>query len=174
MKINVVGTSGSGKSTVARALAEKLGCPCVEMDALFWLPNWHGREDPDFFARLEEALNGDAWVLDGNYNRTREIKWKNVDMVVWVDYGFCRTFVQAVRRACRRILDRQELWPGTGNRESLRQTFFSRDSILLWTLRTFRKNRRDYLATMNDPRYARFRFVRLRSPRETETFIESL
>lgn len=101
MKINVVGTSGSGKSTLARQLAERLDVPYIEMDRLYWRPEWQGTPDDAFLARLEQMLAeaGDGWVLDGNYSRTQPIKWREVDYILWLDYGFGRTLWQAVRRA---------------------------------------------------------------------------
>ena len=121
---------------------------------------------------LAKAESG--WVLDGNYSRTKTIKWESVDWVVWVDYGFCRTLFQAVRRAATRAWQGTELWPGTGNRESFRRSFFSRDSIVLWTIKTYRKNRAGYLADMNDARYRHIRFIQLRSPAQTARFIRAL
>jgi hypothetical protein len=52
-----------------------------------------------------------------------------VDLVVWVDYSFWRTLA---RRSVARLRAsrRQELWPGTGNCETFRRSFFSRDSII--------------------------------------------
>lgn len=104
MKINIIGTSGSGKSTFGRRIAEALAIPYIEMDRLYWRANWQGTPDDEFLATLEKALAASPdWVLDGNYNRTRDVKWRDVDLVVWIDRGFIRT-----------------LWPGTGNRESFR------------------------------------------------------
>jgi cytidylate kinase len=83
MKFNVVGTSGSGKTTLARRIAGKLDIPYVELDALFWRPDWQETPDEAFFARLEAALaDKESWVLDGNYNRTQALKWRHVDMIV--------------------------------------------------------------------------------------------
>ena len=163
MKINVVGTSGSGKSTLARQLAERLGVPYIEMDRLYWRPEWQGTPDDAFLARLEQTLAeaGEGWVLDGNYSRTQPIKWREVDYILWLDYGFGRT------------AGKSELWPGTGNRESFRRSFFSCESIVLWTIRTYSKNRRKYLAEMARPDAGR-RFVRLRSPRQAADFLRSL
>ncbi|MFJ5357345.1 adenylate kinase [Pectobacterium sp. CHL-2024] len=172
MRVNIIGTSGSGKSTLARRLSDKLAIPYVEMDALFWLKNWQERTDADFFQRLESALESDSWVLDGNYNRTRDIKWRNVDVVIWVDYSFSHTLFQAVRRAFLRAWRKEELWSGTGNKESFLRSFFSRDSIILWTIKTYSRNRKRYLADLADPRYHHIRFITLRSPRECETFLQ--
>ncbi|MBA0203577.1 shikimate kinase [Pectobacterium aroidearum] len=172
MRVNIIGTSGSGKSTLARRLSEKLAIPYIEMDALFWLKDWQERTDTDFFQRLESALEPESWVLDGNYNRTRDIKWRNVDVVVWVDYGFTRTLFQAIRRACARAWHKEELWIGTGNKESFLRSFFSRKSIILWTIKTYSRNRKRYLADLADPRYQHIHFITLRSPRECETFLQ--
>ena len=174
MKINVIGTSGSGKSTFAHRLAERLDLPYIEMDSLFWLPNWKERSDEDFFARLEAELRRPGWVLDGNYTRTQFIKWRNVDMIVWLDYGFYRTLFQALRRALTRSWKKNELWPGTGNRESFRRSLFSRNSILLWTLKTYRANRKKYLALTDNTGHSPIQFVHLRSPQETKRFLDSI
>ena len=59
-RINVVGTSGSGKSHFSSRLAAKLGVPYIEMDAVFWLPNWQHLELEDFKnakAHYEKALS---------------------------------------------------------------------------------------------------------------------
>jgi len=173
-RINVVGTSGSGKSTFARQLAEVLNAKYIEMDALFWGPDWTGAEDAVFFNRLERELDASSWVLDGNYSRTLPIKWRRADTVIWIDYGFTRTLYQSLRRAVRRLCSQQEIWPGTGNRESFRRTFLSRDSILLWTLTNYAKNKRKYSSYMAADEYAELRFIRLGSPRQSRAFINRL
>jgi adenylate kinase family enzyme len=130
LRVNVVGTSGTGKSTFARQLAQALGHPYIEMDALFWGPNWTQATDEAFFARLATSLSQPTWILDGNYDRTIGIKWANVTAVIWVDYSFRRTLYQALKRAVVRSIHRKELWPGTGNKESFLKTFFSKESII--------------------------------------------
>ncbi|MCW0234142.1 MAG: hypothetical protein OJJ21_11125 [Ferrovibrio sp.] len=173
-RVNVVGTSGSGKSTFSRRLAEILQAPHIEMDRLFWRPGWQQAPEADFLADLTAALDGPRWVLDGNYSRSIPVKWASVDAVIWLDYPFAVTFTQAVMRALQRAWRRQELWPGTGNRESFRQTFFSRDSILWWTIKTFAGNRRSIAALMTDPTHARIAFIRLTSRADAEAFLHSI
>ncbi|KOC92869.1 shikimate kinase [Winslowiella iniecta] len=174
MKINVIGTSGSGKSTVARAIAQRLALPYIEMDALFWQKDWGESSDQQLFARLEQALQQPGWVLDGNYNRSQSIKWRDVDTIIWVDYSFTRTLYQAIKRAITRCWHQQELWPGTNCRESFRKSFLSRDSIILWTLKTWRLNRRRYQALLCDSRFQHLHFVRLTSPQHSRQFIAGL
>ncbi|MDG1443232.1 MAG: AAA family ATPase [Pseudomonadales bacterium] len=172
-KINVVGTSGSGKSTLSRRLAAQLRYPYIEIDTLFWGKIWHETPDATFYARLERALSQTAWVLDGNYTRTNEIKWRSVDTIIWVDYSFPRTLYQAVFRAIYRAWNKVELWPGTGNRETFAKLFTS-DSIIFWTLKTYRKNRRDLGIMMTNRDYSHIQFVRLRSPKACDDFINAL
>ncbi len=173
-RVNVVGTSGGGKTTFAKKLAARLGHPYVEMDGLFWLPNWTEPGDEVFFPKLASALSQPTWVLDGNYDRTLSIKWKDVTTVIWIDYSFRRTIFQAVRRALIRSIYRKELWPGTGNRESFVQSFLSRKSIILWTLKTFHRIRERYEKRRMDSQYSHIHFVRLKGPDEARKFLESI
>lgn len=173
-KVNVVGTSGSGKSTFSSQLAEAMGCDHIEMDLLFWKPNWQQSSDEEFFSKIRQALSGPSWVLDGNYNRTRQVKWQDVDTVVWIDYSLPRTLYQAVTRAIKRCSSGQELWPNTGNIETFKKSFLSRDSILLWTWKTYHSNQKRYLADMDNPHYQHIEFIRLQSPDEAKQFLSQL
>ena len=170
-RVNVVGTSGSGKSALSRRLAQLWAYPLIEMDQLYWRPGWRMSEDPDFFERLAASLNQPTWVLDGNYQRTEAVKWREVDAVVWLDLSFAQTLVQVTRRAMSRAWHGNELWPGTGNRESFRQTFLTRNSVIWWMITSHARNRRDYLEKMNDPNLSRIKFVRLRSHRAARLFL---
>lgn len=173
-KINVVGTSGSGKSTFSRMLAKKLDYPYLEMDAMFWRANWQESTDKEFFTKLKNGLSQDTWVLDGNYHRTANIKWADVDHVIWIDYPFSRTIYQAVKRAFIRSLTKTELWDDTGNIETFRKSFFSRDSVILWTLKTYNRNRVRYIEMFSDPKYSHIEFVRLKNSKMAKTYIDEL
>jgi len=173
-RINVVGTSGSGKSTFCKELSKVLSIPHIEMDAVFWGKNWYWPSDEEFFTNLKNELSGDAWILDGNYTRTIPIKWENVQVVIWLDYSFKRTLLQAIKRAFLRSLTREELWANTGNKESFRKSFFSKDSIILWTIKTHKRVRKKYEKFMMNDAYSHIEFVRLRSPEETEEFLHNV
>lgn len=168
-RINVVGTSGAGKTTFAAELAETLGIPHVEIDALFWGPNWTEAPRDVLRDRLAVALAGPRWVVDGNYGSVRQLVWSRIDTVVWLDYSFPTVIGRILRRTARRVIGREEMW--AGNRESLRLAF-SRDSIVVWSLTTFRRRRREY------PRLLAGRpdldVVRLRTPRAARRWLNSL
>jgi adenylate kinase family enzyme len=171
-RIVVVGTSGSGKTTMACRLAERLGLLHVELDALHWGPNWTSAPLDLFRQHIVEALSGDAWVVDGNYGKARDLMWGRADNVVWLDYSLAVIMARLLWRTLRRSLTREELWQG--NRESLRTSFFSRDSILLWALQTYRRRRSDYPTLLGRPEYAHLAVIHLRSPRAARAWLATL
>lgn len=170
-RVNVIGTTGSGKTTFAGRLAKRLGYPCIQMDQLYWKRHWAEPTEEEFFPKLTAALSGETWVLDGNYNRTNSIKWKRVDTIIWLDFGFLRTLLQLTRRTIRRASTREELWPGTENRESFSKSFLSKDSILVWFFRCYGKNRGRYGALMRSAGYEHIEMIRLRSPSAAQDFL---
>ncbi len=173
-RVNVIGTSGSGKSTFAKKLAGALACEYVEMDKVFWLPNWEEPTNDVFLPKLEKALAGERWACDGNYGRTVPVKWRNVDMVVWLDYSFGLTLYQAVVRAVRRAWTKEEMWEGTGNRESFRKMLFSKKSIVWWTITSYDTMRERHEKYFADPAFKHIRFVRLKDHSEADAFLRSL
>ncbi|MEY1197290.1 adenylate kinase [Providencia rettgeri] len=176
MKINIIGTSGSGKSTLCQQLSLLLNVPSIELDSLYWLANWQGSSDDALNQKLTAALDKavSGWVLDGNYTRTQPIKWKEVDMVVWLDYSLPRTLYQSITRTLSRIRSGQELWGNTGNKERWKNAFFSRDSIILWLLKTYYPNKKRNLSHMANINLRHIQFVRLTSPKETNLFLQQM
>ena len=80
------GRSGSGKTTVARRLAEQHGLRHVELDALLWGPNWTRAQRDEFRARVEDAISRRCWVADGNYTgKLGDLVLERADLVVWLD-----------------------------------------------------------------------------------------
>jgi len=172
-RVSVVGTTGSGKTTVARSLAAMLGSPHIELDALFWGPGWTMAEIPVFRARVASVVAGDGWVVDGGYSVVRDIIWSRADTVVWLDYPLAVILPRLLRRIVARIRDRAELWPGTGNRETFRNAFLSRDNLLWFAIRTHRGRRRRIRETLARPEFARLVVHRFRETREAEGWLEA-
>ena len=173
-RINVVGASGSGKSTFSRKLSAILSIPHVEMDTIFWQPNWQESDDNTFFSKLSAEISPlSNWVLDGNYTRSIPIKWEKVDLVIWLDYSFIRTVFQAIRRAISRAWSQKELWAGTGNKETFRK-LFSKDSIVLYTIKSHKRIRKKYELILLDESYSHIEFIRLRSRKESEEFLQQI
>jgi adenylate kinase family enzyme len=164
-KIAVVGTTCSGKTTVARRLSEQHGVPHIELHALHWGPNWSEPSAGDFRARVDEALTPDGWVADGGYHgKLGELVLERADLVVWLDPPIRTILGRLSARTLRRIRSGEELWGG--NRETWRGAFLSRNSLLVWALKTHGPRRQRY-----EERLARFDVVRLRSATETESWL---
>ena len=84
-RILIIGCSGSGKSTLARALKDKLGLPVVHLDRLWWTGEWENVSREEFDARLEQVLEGENWIIDGNFSRTLPRRLECCDTVIWLD-----------------------------------------------------------------------------------------
>jgi adenylate kinase family enzyme len=170
-RIIVVGTTGSGKTTLARQIAARLGYPHVEFDALHWESGWQEAPDPVFRERVAAALSSPCWTADGNYRAVRDIAWSRAETIVWLDYRFSVVFWRLLRRSVTRVFSREELW--NGNREELR-LLFSRESIMLWLFRSYWRRKREFPAQLQQPEYAHLRVIHLRSPRETARWLAAL
>lgn len=171
-RIIIVGTSGSGKTTLAKALAARLGLEHVELDALHWEPNWQEASTETLIERVGSATAGGHWVIDGNYDKLRELTWRRADTIIWLDYSLPVTFGRVVKRTFKRLVSRQVLW--SGNRESLWKTLFSRHSILFWTLTSHRRNQQRYARLLTDVRYRHLETWRFSSPGETDIWLAEL
>ena len=175
-RIVVVGTSGSGKTTVAQRLAEVLGLTYICSDAIIWGPNWTLIPHEQRVPLYDKATHAQIRSIDGNFGGTGhpqdEIILKRADTLVWLDLPFWRVFTQLFVRTVRRARTGEELWHG--NRESWRVSFFSRDSILLWAIRTYRPNRLRYAEHFADPGYAQLKKFRFTSRRDVNAWLAML
>ena len=171
-RIVVNGTTGSGKTTVAKRLAELLGLRHVELDAYRHGPNWAATPDALFRENLRAALSGDRWVADGNYSLARDVVWSRAATLVWLDYPINVVMWRLFWRSIRRGVTRQELW--NGNRENLWEHFLTRESLLLWALKTHWRRRRTLPEAFRMREYSHLKVVRLRSPKLTRRWLQTL
>lgn len=165
-RIAIVATAScSGKTTLGRELARRLDVPFVELDALHHGPNWTEATAGELRAKVEPLVAGDGWVVDGGYwAKLGDLVLRNADAVVWLDLPIRIWLPRLVRRTIRRVARREVLW--NGNRETLRNVFFSRDSLIWYALRNHRRRRRAY-----PDRLAPYEVVRLRSPKEVAQWL---
>ena len=170
-RINVKGTSGTGKTTFSKALAERLALPYVELDALFHGPCWSQPPDEEFQVRVRTAMDAapGGWVIDGNYEgKLGETVLGEADTIVWLDLPLRLAMRRLVARTSRRIRDDVELW--NGNRETWRNALWGWNSLFVWTVRThFPRRRRWSRRHADDPR-----LVRLHSTAEAKRWLEGL
>lgn len=170
-RVVVVGCSGSGKTTLARRLAAITGAPHVELDALFWAPDWQPRPAAEFLRDTDAATAGARWVIDGNYRQTRDVVWPRATAIVWLNFGFPTVFGRALRRTLRRVATREALF--AGNRETLWRTFASRESLLWWVMTSYRRRRREFGALRAVDAYPNLAWFELARPRAAVRFLET-
>ncbi len=168
MRIAVVGTSGAGKTTLARRIARQLAVPHLELDAINWQSGWHDltRHDPrEFVRRVTEAIEAEAWVADGNYGLVRDQVWRRATHLVWLDYPRPLVMARVVRRTLTRVILRTELW--AGNRERWRSLLRPSHPIR-WAWSTWARRRRETAELLRREDYAGVVVLRLRHPAEAE------
>ena len=86
LKIIVIGSPGAGKSTFAQRLKAATGLPLYHLDMLWHKPNRTNISTEKFDVQLSELLNGDRWIIDGNYLRTLELRLMKCDTVFFMDF----------------------------------------------------------------------------------------
>ena len=168
-RVAVVGTSCSGKSTFAAALAAGLQVPHIELDALHWRADWVPAPREIFRQAVATATAADRWVSDGNYSVVRDLVWGRATAVIWLDYSFATVLRRALYRTARRALLREELY--SGNRETFRKALLSRDSILWWVVTSYGRQRREYPRLFEHPAFAHLETVAFTGPREADAFL---
>ncbi len=133
-RILVLGNSGSGKSTTANIIGEKLNIKAHHLDSYFWEPNWEHISKPELKELIKEIIKNDAWVIDGNYSSSLDIRLKEADTVVYLDFTTLTSLYRVVKR---RIMYHNKTRPdmGEGCNEKIDLDF------LKWIIGFKRKNR---------------------------------
>ncbi|MFD8954978.1 AAA family ATPase [Streptomyces xanthophaeus] len=169
-RVLVVGISGAGKSTAARALERRLGLPFHELDALrFSGPGW--AVDPDFVRETARLAGTERWVFDSlGYPEVRDLLWERADTVVWLDHPRHVVMRRVLLRSLRRSLLRERLFGG--NREAWRE-WLRADHPAWWAWAQYGPRREEIARRARDPRFAPLRVVHLRTPRQAEAWLRA-
>lgn len=173
-RVVIGGETCAGKTTFSRALARRLDVPVIELDALFWGPDWTKAAPEEFRARVAERIAEDVWVVDGNYSVLRDLVWSLADTFVWLDPPFYVLLWRLFLRTNRRIRSREELWNGSGNRERFTNAYLSKDSLYVWLVRAYRRHQRAWPRALAQPAYAHLQVRRFRTSGEAERWLRSV
>jgi len=171
-RVIVVGSIGAGKTTFAKAVAKKLSIRHIELDRFNWLPGWKLRLHEELKVLVAQEIGKPSWVICGNYSVLRPMTWSKADTIIWLDYSFLICFWRCFKRSFSNALQRKQCC--NGNYETLGRMFFSKQSILWWVMRTYKKRRKKYIRLMQDPMYKHIQFVRLRSDSQAKSWFKAI
>ena len=162
-KVLVIGPGGAGKSTLARRLGELLNIRVLHLDKFYWNPGWVEMPKSDWLKTVEELLAGDAWIMDGNYSGTLELRLERCDTVIFLDMARTTCIWRVLKRA---LMYRSKSRPdmAEGCQEKLNLEF------ILWIWNYSRRTRPKVLR-MLEAHSLQKRVVRLRSQSEVERFL---
>jgi len=170
-RIVIIGTTSSGKSTLAERLATRFDLNFIDLDALHWEPNWTEAPLEVFRERVSSATQVAGWVVAGNYHMVRDLIWPQAEVVIWLDYSLPRIFWQLTRRTFTRWWKRELLW-GT-NRENLWMHFklWSDESLYHWLFKTYWRRKREYPILLTLPENQHLKVIRFAHLRETDEWL---
>lgn len=166
-RILVGGSSGAGKSTMARRLATTFNLRYVEVDSLFHGAGWTMR--PEFLADVTAVVEGDRWVIDHDYDAVSHLVWPRLDTFVWLDYPRWLTEWRVLRRSIVRGALRKELW--NGNRESLLNMLRNPEHPVQWSWRHHAAKRAHFEELTSRPDNGHVEVIRLQTPAEARRWL---
>ncbi len=175
-RIVVVGNSGSGKSTIARALGEKLEFPVLELDSIYHQQDWVSLPEEEFRVKLADFALNQTWVIDGNYLSMgmKDLVWPVADTLVWLDLPRSVVMPRVIWRTLKRAVTREELW--NGNREPI-SNFTRLDpelNVMRWSWTRHEHYRHQFEEALAGAETVHLRVFRLRSTAEVKAFLDSI
>ena len=173
-RIVIIGTTSTGKSTLAEGLAQRFDLNFVDLDALHWEPNWQAAPLEIFRTRVVEATQTGRWVVAGNYSSVRDLLWSQAEVVIWLDYSFPLIFGRLWNRTWRRWWHQELLW-GT-NRENMwnHLKLWSDESLFKWLFKTYWRRKREFPELLALPEYKHLKLFRFKDPKETDAWLAGL
>lgn len=161
-RIVIIGSGGSGKSTFARKLGDKLKLPVIHLDSLYWKPNWQKVSKDEWLKIQHEIVKGKEWIIDGNYKSTKDIRFAAADTIIFLDFP---KWLCLLRSMQRRLMYHNKTRADLGGNNYERTTW----QFLWWIFNYPRKDVLDKLEQLKDKNV-----IRLKNPRELDKFLASV
>ncbi len=134
-KVAVMGHGG--KTTLARAIAQKFSLEHIELDQIAHMPGWERRPANDFRRILEEWMNGspNGWVTDHYHAEVVDMVHEQAESLIVLQLPFPIMLWRRTKRSLLNALTRKQVCGG--NVETFRQHLLTRDSAIyeMWQKR---------------------------------------
>jgi len=168
-RIIVFGSTGVGKTTVVKHIAEKFALPIIDIDTLRREGGKSDSPEETFLFSMMESVKGDSWIIDGSYTSVQDIIWPRTEAVVWLDFPFWVFILRLLKRSLYRIFIRKDSEkPIKGRNQPARERVLT----YLRAILTVNQRRQRYFATLYDSKYGHLHIIRLCSPKDTEHWLE--
>lgn len=84
-RIMIIGSCGSGKSTISHQIQKATGLPLYHLDQYYWKPNWTETPKEEWEQIVTNLAAKDRWIIDGNYGGTMDVRFERADTIVYMD-----------------------------------------------------------------------------------------
>ncbi len=107
-RIMVVGNNGSGKSFLSKELAAVTGLPCIHLDKIYWKPHWQQPSKKEWISIQEKLMKAPQWIMDGNHHHTMEIRFKEAELIIFLNINIFLCLTSVFRRKGKKRDDMPE------------------------------------------------------------------
>ena len=164
-RVVIIGCGGAGKSTLAQELGKRTGLPVIHLDSIFWLPGWVEMNRDEFDRKIRAEMAKEAWIIDGNYNRTMPERIAHCDTIIYLDFPRIVCLYGIFKRLLTNIgKTRPDM--GEGCPERIDWEF------LKWVWNLNKKNRERNYKLLNEATHAET--IVLKNRRAVKKFLKSL
>lgn len=167
-RVLIIGNAGSGKTTFAKQLAEKLNLPLIHLDRLYWCGDWEHLSRDEFDVMLQEELERPQWIIDGNFNRTIPHRLQYCDTVFFFDLPTVTCLTGITKRTLSNHGKSREDMGG-----NCVERFDAQKRSLYRNVMTFNKqHRKDYYDLLSKAQHAKV--IVFKSRRQAKAFLDSM
>lgn len=164
-KILIIGSGGTGKSTLARQLGKILNLPVFHLDRYFWRPNWVQTPHEEWIQQIQQLIEQESWIMDGNYSSTLPQRLQYADTVIFLDFSTIVAMYRVLKRqVVHRKRKRTDITDGCEERLDL--------TFLKWVW-NFRKTRRPKILTLLEEN-PQINSIHLTSPKKLTHWLRNL